>query len=425
MSQIAQVPREGPLVSVRYALGVGLGLVGVVGVWGMAADAAAPALRALLAVVGLTAAGAGMASSLARSRRDLEGRMLCAALWLVAAAALYVVRLGLGTHFDSFQPLLLALTVACFLGAGLYAMPARWRAAGGLLLIGLHFAAILTACTVVPPPNGPSPFWANHLWTRASRPWLQLTLTNNGYHFYAPDPGPAQLMWFRVEFADGETAWVRFPDHAKVGSEIERRRFGQLASNASATTPPTSDFEALRRRRIEAGEKHVPPIPMVYADPGDQTNEYHEPARQSLILIASFVRRVAATAEHPEGKKSDVKRVKVYRADYYNPPVQHFHAGRSPFDPTLYAAYYMGEYQPDGTLSESSLRVKRREGDQAVVERVQDPFLYWQLPIVRVPEDEKADQPRRPNDGQWQAEGRLMNYVKIHAGDKKDMEANP
>src|SRR5439155_27117001 len=105
---------------------------------------------------------------------------------------------------------------------------------------------------------------------------------------HAPEPGPVQLLWFYVEFADGEAVWVRIPDHDKVGSQVERRRLGALASHVTnMTQPPSSDFEQLRQRREEAGRKHAPPIPMAATPPEEQ---YHEMSQHGLILIGSFVR---------------------------------------------------------------------------------------------------------------------------------------
>jgi hypothetical protein len=428
MSQQERGPApDGPLVSPWAVLGAGIALVVVGWTWGLTADETAPAARTLTLALGLTTVGSGIVLYLRRAKRDLEGRLVSAGLWLLGAVSLYLARVGLGTQFDSFHVLLTALTIAAVLAGVITALPPGWRMMAGSVLILLHFAAILTAVTIVPPPNGPAPYWSNQLWSRTTRPYLQLTVLNNGYHFYAPEPGPAALVWFRVEWADGETTWVRIPDHKTVGTHVERRRLGALATSLGQTIPPTSDFEKLRQRRFEAGTKHSPPIPMAE---GPAENQYHEPSRYVLILISSYVRRVVRTTEHPKGAESKVTGVKVYRVDYYNPPVQHFQAGRAPLDPTLYIAYYMGEYDAKGKMKESSLLEKRDKPDGAITERIQDPFLYWQIPIVQVPNDpdaaaEVGPRRREGDPGVWRSEGRIVNYVRIHAGDKKDQESIP
>jgi hypothetical protein len=417
--QVASVAGDaGPLVAPWPVLGVGLGLVAMGWIWGLAWDGSAPGLRVLLLSIGLVAVGAGLSLYVPRSRADLEGRLSAAGVWLLGALAAYLARVGLGSQFDSLVVLLQAMTLAAVLGAVLTALPVGWRLVGGSVLLLLHFGAILTAVTVVPPPNGAPPWLANQVWLRWTRPYLQFTLLNNGYHFYAPEPGPASLVWFRVEFADGASRWVRIPDHATCRNQVERRRWGALASVLGQTVPvPPAREDELRRRRIAAGEAHRPRIPV-----GDvpANLQYRELSNYSILLLGSYVRRVARTTTHPQERESLVRAIKVYRVDYYNPPVEHFQAGREPLDPTLYLAYYCGEYDPNGRLSAASMTVQRDEAGREV-ERIQDPFLYWLIPIVRQQEQDAtpAVGPRR-TEGEairWQGEGKVINYVRIHAGD--------
>jgi hypothetical protein len=418
---------DGPLISPRPVLLAGLGLVALGWIWGLALDDTAPALRALTLALGLTAIGTTLVLYLPWAKPDLEGRMIAVGLWVLGGIAAYVAQIGLGTHFDSLGVLLVVLTLAAITGAILTAVPAGWRLVGVSVLILLHFAAIFTAVTVVPPPNGPPPFVANQLWTRLSRPYLQLTVLNNGYHFYAPEPGPSALMWFYVEFSDGASTWVRFPDHKTVATHIERRRLGALATMVGQPVPvQPARLDELTDRRIRAGLAHNPPIPMGEMPPAAQ---YREPNVHAALLIASYARRVARTTEHPDGADSPVRGVKVYRVEYMNPPVQHFQAGREPLDPTLYMAIYMGEFDREGTLKPECLTIERtKEG--RITNRIQDPFLYWQLPIVSIPLDEDAvpdvgPRRREGEPGMWQSEGKIINYVRIHAGDKKDQESIP
>ena len=64
------------------------------------------------------------------------------------------------------------------------------------------------------------------------------------------------------------------------------------------------------------------------------------------------------------------------------PAVEDFQAGRDPLDPTLYRAWYLGEYDPQGNLAESS----RKD------------MLYWMIPILRVHDDAGRAGPR-PGQG--------------------------
>ena len=96
--------------------------------------------------------------------------------------------------------------------------------------------------------------------------------------------------------------------------------------------------------------------------------------------------------------------VKIYRGECSNPPVEHFQAGRDPLDPTLFRAWYLGEYDPQGRLLESSKR----------------DMLYWMIPIIRVHDDgalpETPAGKNRPQEP-WEKGGKIVNYLRIHAGD--------
>jgi hypothetical protein len=391
----------GPLVSPWPVLLTGLGLTLLGWIWGLLADESAPGLRVLVLAAGLVGIGSALALYVPHAGAGLEARLISAGLWLLAAAAAYLARMGLGTYFDSLIVLLQALTIAAVIVAILTALPRRWRLLGGTVLLLLHFGAIFTAATVVPPPNGMPPYLANQLWARLTRPYLQLTLLNNGYHFYAPEPGPAALLWFRLEFEDGSSRWVRLPDHRTCRNHHERRRWGALATVIGQSIQPSPErLDRLLQKRIQAGKARG--IPMADLPLGRQ---YRETTRNSEHLIASYVRRVARTTEHPEGLEKPVVAVKVYFVEYFNPPVEHFQAGRDPLDPTLYMAYYQGEYDREGKLKQED-----------------DPFLHWLIPIIRVPErpgvqPEVGPSRHEGEPSMWSSEGKVINYVRLHAGD--------
>jgi hypothetical protein len=55
-------------------------------------------------------------------------------------------------------------------------------------------------------------------------------------------------------------------------------------------------------------------------------------------------------------------------------------------------------------------------------EAIQDPFLYWRIPILReitIP-PARAGVPSPPVPVPWTDEGRVVNYVRLHAGDKDE-----
>ena len=125
-----------------------------------------------------------------------------------------------------------------------------------------------------------TPSWLfSQIWTRVTRPYLQITHLNNAYHFYAPEPGPVAIVWFRVRFADGAVAWVRCPDHAKCANHVERRRMGGIATTLAQSVPVQPTEEQIRRRD-EAAQRYDPALPP--RPPGCRSSaQYRDPGRSA------------------------------------------------------------------------------------------------------------------------------------------------
>jgi hypothetical protein len=419
-----------------------MGLVAAAWLLGSALPGALPVVRVSLIMLGLVAVGSAIAAHLPFADSGIESRAGSAGMWMLGVVTLVVAGLALDPAWDSYALLFHVLMLVCVAAAILTVLPPEWRRLAISLIILFHFGGILVAVTVVPPPGGESPWVSAQLWTRIYRPYLTFTNLNNGYHFYAPEPGPCAAVWFRIEFADGSTSWSRIPKHDACHNHVERRRLGALATaigQAMPFPPPRNPDEALVQdtivnRRMEAGMSHQPPIPPDEGMP--LPSQYREPGIEAKMMLASFARHVARTAEHPLGLASPVVGIKIYRVDCYFPLVEHFQAGRDPLDPTLYQAYYQGEYDRDGVLKGKPEIIKNAQGNE--IGRIIDPYLYWLIPIVRVPDEpdaaaEPAALPGLPvgapksekrTVSRWKGGGRIINYVRIHAGDK-DEETTP
>ena len=87
-----------------------------------------------------------------------------------------------------------------------------------------------------------------------------------------------------------------------------------------------------------------------------------------------------------------VKAVKVYRLQHRMLSAQEFAAGEDPFAPTTYLPYYLGEYDPDGHVTDPD-----------------NPLLYWVIPIVK-----KASAVVFVRPGGRRA--LFENYLAAHAG---------
>lgn len=292
------------------------------------------------------------------------------------------------------------------------------------LLILFHFGGILTAVASAPP----RPWIMGQIWTYVYRPYLQFMYLNNAYHFYSPEPGPAYLMWFRIEYEpdpDSTTKyvrWVKIPELDDSGRPIEGRSIERGALDKGRRYPgvnytrrlslaesinmpaqlPMNIINDHQHKRFVAGRDARPQIP---THPSPLVMQYKEPNAYAKKWVASYARHVARAFKHKDKPEKEVAGVKVYLATHVIVPQNEFAATPDFFDPTLYLPYYMGEFDKDGTIKPTCRRTEFNS-DGMMVDIFRDPFLYTLIPILR------GDRPGR--------EGKIINYMKIHAGDEEE-----
>lgn len=291
-------------------------------------------------------------------------------------------------------------------------MNGRWLVLSAVFVT--HFLMIINATLAAPP----SSWMMGQLWTRMSRPYLEFMYLNNAYHFYAPDPGPASYLWFRVYFknAAGESVdakWVKVPDIDPIHNSpyrvaLEYQRHLSVTENTvGGDSPPLfvsgpdgklypSESFSARIWNSPGGQKeilgqpkqtHVMDVP--FHPFLNNEAQIHVPALAAKFMFESYVRYIAHLPyDVPPGYEIDF--IRVYLVTHIIPPWQVFTAGMEPTDPEFYRPYYMGKYFPDGKLVDDK-----------------EPLLYWLLPILR-------DNPAWPDSP-------IRSYAHAHAGDAKFM----
>lgn len=395
---------------------VGLAIVTLAAGWDLVASETYTSLRVLVIASGLVTLGAGLYTLLPHFSEEAESRLAAGGLWALAGGGALIASLGFGS-WDSLVLLTRSLGGVALIVGLLTAVPDGWRYLLGSVLLFTHFSAIFCAIVVVPPPNAPAPFLAVQTYIRFFHPYLVATNLNNGYHFYAPEPGPCALLWYRVQWDDGASHWGRIPDHPKMANHLERRRYGALATVITQGMPVAPDrFEKLAEARTKAGEEKKIPI-----DPNfPLAMQYREPPPMVKLLLSSYARFLAKNTPHPQGKDVKVTGVKLYSVEYFNPFVEHFKAGREPLDETLYVPYFLGDYHADGQIKAEIYRAVQQPVGPPVV--TQDPFLYWRIPILKEIDmpPPVPGLPRPPIPPPWEAEGKIRNFVRVHAGDSEE-----
>src|SRR5262249_16204058 len=149
----------------------------------------------------MTATAAAQCWQHCRQDRPLEQRDEAACLFFLAAlVSFFCVR----ALYDPVDPLFMdtirlffaLLSLAAIVASPLIIVPVNVRRGVVSFLILLHFGGLVVASLSVP-PNIPN--LVTHLNKRIYRPYLETVYLTNAYHFYAPEPGPATYLWFRIK----------------------------------------------------------------------------------------------------------------------------------------------------------------------------------------------------------------------------------
>lgn len=340
-------------------------------------------------------------------------------MWALAAGTALVGWFGLPESWDSYR-LVLGVAVAVAVGGALLlVVPKTWRLVVISLYLLFHFGGIFLATTSPHTHNYPAPMLTIQLYTRLYHPYLQFTYMRNAYHFYSPEPGPASLLVFllrtdtgqQVQAFDPQTGnpyerkvykhqWVvmpRRPDDVRdpLGLSYYRRLSltEQLARGSPGVIVPEifekSEVQARRMTRLSLIPLHpTEPIGLQYRLPNSDVMRYLLPSYASHVILYHT----------PDVQTAARTTVKIYRLEHRTLRVETFAARQpdgsyaSPFHPTTYLPFFMGEFDANGELIHP-----------------QDELLNWLVPVIpREPRPNDPDDPYRKT---------YLDYMSVHALD--------
>ncbi len=132
---------------------------------------------------------------------------------------------------------------------GVAPLPAPlWKACISALLL-LHFC-ILFLMVATTEGGG---YTAPPLLHRAAGPvlpWVRFLGMHSGYRFFAPDPGPATVLWGRLTMGDGTVRWVEHPSKERHGMVMGYQRDLYPAMMMGVQVAPASTVVAPGRPRL-------------------------------------------------------------------------------------------------------------------------------------------------------------------------------
>jgi hypothetical protein len=183
------------------------------------------------------------------------------------------------------------------------------------VLLTLHLTAVFAAPWANPPPSSE----LARLVAAGFYPYLRFMSLDNGYRFFAPDPGPSHLVRYEIELEDGAVHTGRFPELAAHRPRLLYHRYLMIAEILEALTSP--NFE-------------IPPQgPLL---PEHQAFIF-ERRRRAELLQQSIARQLAR--EHP-----GARRIRLYVVTHALPSPMDVENGMRLDDPALYRERLVGDF---------------------------------------------------------------------------------
>jgi hypothetical protein len=327
--------------------------------------------RFLLLFAGLLLAGIAVRLRFKEATWQLDGRLETAAVLASSAVVALLAYLGMAGDWDSGRLLLLAVILVAVAGALLVLLPRPVRLGVLSLWVLFHFGGIFTACVGSDPTQTQSPWLAGKASEYLYRDYLGFLYLTNAYHFYSPDPGPQDLIWFRIKYADGTVREVRMPERGQSPVPLHFTRHIALGNSIMMSQPyfvlgDDATNRIVQKRNAAIVAFGIPLHPGVLL-----AQQYREPTESTKLYLASYVRHIAYNYPHPDGKPEiAIESIRVYHVIHELMNPRELAEGYSPMSPLYYRPYYMGEYKPTGAYTEAGKR---------------DPLLYWLLPIFKDP----------------------------------------
>ena len=201
------------------------------------------------------------------------------------------------------------------------ALPPRWLRGVVTLLLLAHWFAIATAVIAAGTPQFPPPLPA--IWARlyVTQPYLNFVFLANPYRFYAPNPGPANLIWFRIEYEDGTVRWWETPERRDWTLRMPYQRHLCLALLFDQMAESAADDPTLRRLTL-----------------------------QGKVAASSFARYVARKFARSDAQGNPVPavRISIYTVMHSVLEPWMVQQGWDIHDLRLYSPFYLGTYSADG-----------------------------------------------------------------------------
>lgn len=249
--------------------------------------------------------------------------------------------------------------------------PSRWVKLIVSAIILFHLSAILSHVL-----SGGGPFVMRQL-SAFYRPYLKTMWLDNAYRFYAPDPGPTEVLWYHLRYDDGSARWTQVPDRDQFYLRMPFQRHMSIALLASMMT----EQEAINPRDDPSSAASIlvnnrPTMRTVLTPNGE-------------IYYRSYARHIARVHQkHPRSGASLVS-MDCYMVQYMPRTPYHMRMGIDMYDPRMIRIQSVATFSPEGTMSNHALGFKDRIPDDFFIDFVQSDIAPMIEENAQLPEDKR------------------------------------
>lgn len=222
------------------------------------------------------------------------------------------------------------------------------------LVLLFHFTAIISHVL-----SGGGPFVMRQLST-LFRPYLKTMWLDNAYRFYAPDPGPTDVLWFHLNYADGSTRWTQVPRREDFYFRMPFQRHMSIALLASMMVeqepvPARDNNESLAR--ILAS--NTPIMRTVLTPVGE-------------IFYRSYARHIARTDKQHPRTHAELASMDCYLVKYNIRSPFEMRMKLDMYDPRMLRILQVATFTPDGLICNHEEGFKEKAADDLFIELIQN-----------------------------------------------------
>jgi hypothetical protein len=211
------------------------------------------------------------------------------------------------------------------------------------------------------------------------RPYLNFMWLDNAYRFYAPNPGDTEVLWYKLIYQDGSSRWTQIPRREDFYLRMPFQRHMSLALLASMRTQQeTVDLKTDANSVASLLTFSRPATKQVLTPEGE-------------IIYRSYARHIANTYPEHYLTKAKLAYMECYFCRYIIRQPYQMRENIAMFDPRMLTIQYIGNFDPEGVMSNFEPGFRDRVQDDFFIEQIQNDIVPLLEANAKLPKEQQKD----------------------------------